>query len=83
VDPHRVVSLREALLLQTVRTFRPDALIIEGLTGHKAPNVASFRNWLPASGSLVIDIDDVIFLLTTTGTAGSLDDSRSAVAVNL
>jgi predicted glycosyltransferase len=49
VDPHRVVSLREALLLQTVRTFRPDALIIEGLTGHEAPNVASFRNWLPAA----------------------------------
>jgi predicted glycosyltransferase len=78
-----VVSLRQAQLLQTIRTFRPDALIVDGLTGHEAPNAASFNNWLPASGSLVVTIDDAISRLTTTGTAGSLDDAHGAVAVNL
>lgn len=82
-DPHRVVSLRETLLLQTVRTFRPDAIIVDGLTGNEAPNVASFRDCIPTSGSLVITIDNVISQLVTTGTAGSLDDAHSAVAVNL
>lgn len=82
-DQHRVVSLREALLLQTIRTFHPNALIVDGPTGHEPPDVASFSNWLPASGSPVVTLDDAISRLTTTGPAGSLDDAHSAVAVNL
>jgi len=77
-----VVSLREALLFQTIRTFCPDAFIVNGLKGNEACDVASFRNWLAASGSLLITIDDIISWLTTTGTAGSLDDAHSDVAAN-
>ncbi len=82
-DQHRVISLREALLLQAIRTFRPDALIVDRPIGHEAPNGASFNNWLAASGSPVVTIDEAISWLTATGTAGSLDDAHGAVAVNL